>query len=166
MAYTIAHKLAGQKVINKFLNKFQKYNGYSIGQSELIKQVTTASEESFINTLGSAYIGGLEEDDSLLDESMENLASQTKGKVPTSSEFFQSMRDVNGTFSYIGKALSDSASEIGSIASDFGKGSLSIIKFVSGNLPLILIAGVAGFVYFNRESFRFTKDQLMGALKK
>ena len=154
MAYTLAHKLAGQKVINKFLQKFQLYNGYSIGQSELIRQVTSATEESFINTLGSAFIGGLEENEELLDESMDNLASQTKGKVPTSSEFFQSMRDVNSTFSYIGKALSDSASEIGGIASDFGASSLGLIKFVSGNIGLILIAGVAGFVYFNREKFR------------
>lgn len=166
MSYTIAHKIAGQKVLNKFLEKYRYYNGTSIPQDVLIKNVTTATPESFINTLGAAFIGGLEEDEDKLSDAMDNLARQTKGKVPTSSDFFQSMRDVNGTFTYIGKALSDSAEEIGSMAADFGQGSLFILKVFTGYFPLIFFGGIAAFVYFNRESFKFSKDELLGAFKK
>lgn len=166
MAYTIAHKMAGQKVLNKFLERYRYYNGTSIPQDVLIKNVTSSKPEDFINTLGGAFIGGLEEDEEKLSDAMDNLARQTKGKVPTSSDFFQAMRDVNGTFTYIGKALVDSAEELGSMAADFGQGSLFILKVFTGYFPFIFFGSIAAFVYFNKESFRFSKDEILGAFKK
>lgn len=164
MAYTQQNLFDGQIVINTFLKKFLKYNGYSISFNELVSKVTTGDKTRFLQILGN-YYSLVGKDSALLDDSMDNLASETRGGVPTSQGFFDSLRENYDSYKYVKQALSDSASEIGGIASDFGKGSLELIKFVSGNIGLIVIAGIAGFIYFNRESFKFSKDELLGALK-
>ncbi len=165
MAYTQQNLYDGQIVINTFLKKFLKYNGYSIPFDQMVAQITTGNKDQFLKILGN-YYSLIGKDSSLLDDSMDNLASETRGGVPTSQGFFDSLHENYDSYKYVKQALSDSASEIGGIASDFGKGSLELIKFVSGNIGLLVILGVAGFIYFNRESFRFSKDELLGAIKR
>lgn len=141
----------GRIVISTFLGKFQSYNGYALTEAELFAKILKYDSAQFLQTLGSAYMQGLEGRFDRLSDAMDELASATKGGFPDSSGFFQAMQGQIGGFNLIKDITSGVGSDLYDGAIAFGETSLSILKGLNFLLPIIVFGGIGFFLYKNKD---------------
>jgi len=155
MAYTASDKILGQAVINQFIIAYRNENGIDINQTEFLQKAGLKySEDQYLKILGAAFDTGLQRDYVELRSRMENLVIQTKGGYPSTGDLISRMRDETSTYSIIKEALSQAASDINKGVTTFSENSLFLVSTLNKAFPLLILGGIAYFIYVNRERFK------------
>lgn len=159
----VNHVAQGQLVINVFLKYFYQYNGVQLTDQQLYAKILNYDSSKFLQTLGSAFSQGLDEDRDKLESAMDYVASGSVGGYPTTQSFFDAMYKENSTISLIKEVAEGTASDIASGLSSFGDNMLMLVKFLNTALPFIIIGGIGYFLYKNKELLdlkdaKFIKD--------
>lgn len=139
----------GQRVINSFLSSYKTYNKTTLTEAQLFSKILNYEPEKFKNLLGSAFVNGMDKDSTRMMIAMDNLARKTVGGYPTTSSFFDAMRDANPTtFEIVTDALTESAKDVGAGIEKFSEFSLFLVKA----LPFIAVGFGVYWLYKNKDS--------------
>lgn len=151
MSYSQADVIAGQVVINSFLQSYKKYNSAEITQSDLLNQIVKGDQNNYLAILGRAFKDGINSDFTVLEERMDRVAKVSSGSLPTSGSLISAMSDETSIVNIVSNALSGAASDVASGVNVFSENSLFLVSTLNKIFPFLIIGGLIYFIYVNRE---------------